>query len=73
MVDHFAEVLISLSTYLLTALLKKLIRFLECSWNHEFFGSLAKQQETRSIHDFMNIPKFELIAYIYISLYITNN
>ena len=23
-------------------LFKKLIQFLECSWNHEYFGSLAK-------------------------------
>ena len=29
-------------------------------------------QETRNIHDFMNLPKFELIAYIYIVLQITN-
>ena len=29
-------------------------------------------QETRSIHDSMNIPKIEFIAYIYILLEITN-
>ena len=49
----------------------------ECSWNHEYFGSLAKLvkpeggftltlQETRSIHDSMNIQKIEFIAYVYI-------
>ena len=37
---------------------------MECSWNHEYFGSLAKLtwasltlQETGSIHDSMNSPK----------------
>ena len=48
------------------SVVKKGIWFLECSWNHEYFGSLAKLmwiwasltlQETRSIHDSMNIPK----------------
>ena len=31
--------------------------FLECSWNHEYVGSLAKKtlQETRNIHDSLNI------------------
>ena len=58
--------------------IKKLIQFLECSWNHEYLGSLAKVlvkpglpltlQETRSIYDSMNRPKFEFIAYIYILL-----
>ena len=43
--------------------------------NGEHFGSLAlgfilTLQETRSIHDFMNIPKIEFIAYIYILFYI---
>ena len=34
---------------------------MECKWNHEYFGSLAKLtlQETRSIHDSMNIPKIK--------------
>ena len=38
--------------------------------NHEYFGSLAKLtlQETWSIHDYMNIPKLEFTAYIYILL-----
>ena len=31
---------------------------------------LLTLQETRSIHDSMNIPKNEFIAYIYILLYI---
>ena len=58
---------------------KKLIQFLEWLWNHEYFGLhlLCKRQilrasltlqETRSIHDSMNIPKIEFIAYIYISV-----
>ena len=46
---------------------KKLIQFLECSWNHEYFRSLAKK-ETQSIHDSINIPKIEFITYIYILL-----
>ena len=46
---------------------------LEGSWNHDYFGSLAKGftltlQETRSIHDSMNLPKIEFMAYIYILL-----
>ena len=55
---------------------KKWIQFLECWWNHEYFGSLAKLhearitlQETWSIHDSMNIPKIEFITYIYILYY----
>ena len=36
--------------------LKKCIRFLEVSWKHEYLGS-------RSIHDSMNLPKIEFIAY----------
>ena len=44
------------------SLFKKLIQFLECSWNHEYFMSLARRaslllQQTRSIHDSLNIPK----------------
>ena len=49
--------------------------FFECSWNYEYFGSLAKYsgftltlQENQSIYDAMNIPKIEFIAYIYILL-----
>ena len=52
---------------------------LECSWNHEYFGSCAKLVKpeglhvnfarTRSIHDSMNIPKIEFITYIYILYY----
>ena len=38
--------------------------FFEYSWNHEYFGSLATLQETRSVHDTMNIPKIIFIAYI---------
>ena len=43
--------------------------------NSEHFGPLASGfiltlQETRGIHDFMNIPKIEFIAYIYILFYI---
>ena len=40
------------------------------SWNHEYLGTLAKLkrsftlQETRSIHDSMNIQKIELISQI---------
>ena len=30
--------------------LKKLIRFLECSWNHDYFGSLAKVSEALRNH-----------------------
>ena len=38
---------------------------MEDSWNHEYFGSLAKLtfwashtlQETQDIHGFMNLPK----------------
>ena len=48
---------------------KKLIQFLECSWNHEYFGLLQSTlQEIQSIHDSMTIPKIEFIAYIYILL-----
>ena len=41
--------------------------------NHEYFESFAKGftltlQETRSIHDSMNIPKIGFITYIYILL-----
>ena len=54
---------------------KKWIHFLECSWNHEYFGSLAflvkTLQDTRSIHDSINIPKIKFIAYIYILLKIS--
>ena len=50
---------------------KKWIQFLECSWNHEYSGLLQTLQETRSIHDSMNIPKIEFIAYIYILLKIS--
>ena len=62
--------LVPLDSYIGHVCLKKLIQFLDCSWNHEYFGSLAKLtlQATRSIHDSMNIPKVELIAYIYILL-----
>ena len=47
------------------------MQFLEGSWNHEYFGSGAKLtfQETRSIHDSMNLPKIEFITYIYILYY----
>ena len=49
---------------------KKLIQILKGSWNHEYFGSLARftltLQETRSLRDSMNLPKIEFIAYIYI-------
>ena len=48
----------------------------EFSWNHEYFEFLQSKwsplgftlvlQETRSIHDSINIPKIEFIAYIYI-------
>ena len=44
------------------------------SWKHQISCKVCKAQkgftlalqETRSIHDFMNIPKIEFIAYIYI-------
>ena len=42
----------------------------ECSWNHEYLGSLSPKgftltlQETRSIHDSMNRSKIEFIFYI---------
>ena len=51
-----------------SGLFKKLIQISECSWNHEYFwsGSTLTLQETRSIHDAMNIPKIEFIAYIYL-------
>ena len=52
---------------------------LECSSNHEYSETLAllseaqgfmfTLQETRSIHDSMNIPKIEFITYIYILYY----
>ena len=56
---------------------KKCIQFLECSWNREYFRSLAKLMcearrasltlhETQSIHDSM---KIEFINYIYILYY----
>ena len=57
---------------------KKGIRFSECSWNHEYLGSLAKlvkpeaflltlqQTRIRSVHDSMNRPNIKFIAYIYI-------
>ena len=54
---------------------KKCIQFLECPWNHEYFGSRANPgftltvQEIPSIHDSMNIPKIEFITYIYILYY----
>ena len=39
-------------------LFKNRIRFLEGSWNHEYFGSLAKSTALRvSLHDSMNLPK----------------
>ena len=31
-------------------LFKKLIQFLECSWNHEYFGSLAKKVKPEALH-----------------------
>ena len=40
---------------------KQWIQLLICSWNHEYSLTL---QETRSIHDSMNIPKIEFISYI---------
>ena len=52
-----------------SCLFKKWIRFLEGSWNREYFGLL---QETWSIHNSMNLPKIEFIAYINILLWITN-
>ena len=42
---------------------------LECSWNREHTkGFTLTLLETRSIHEFMNIPKIECIAKIYILL-----
>ena len=35
-------------------------------------GFTLTLQETRSIHDSMNLPQIEFIAYIYSLLYITN-
>ena len=44
---------------------------MDCSWNHEYFGSLAKLAliyfakdpiVLPSIHDSMNIPKIEFIS-----------
>ena len=58
-------------------------RFLECSWNHEYFGSLTSMdtssllgftltlQEAQSIHYSTNRPKIGFIAYIYIIIYIS--
>ena len=52
--------------------LRNEFNFLECSWNHEYFGPLAKKcfaltlQESLSIYDSMNRPKNKCIAYIYI-------
>ena len=56
---------------------KKWIQFLECSWNHENFGSLAKLMWSPNVHGIMNtsglvqmnIPKNEFITYIYILYY----
>ena len=56
-------------TELARNIFKKWIRFFECSWNHEYFGSLTKL--TWSPKNSMNIPKIEFIAYIYIWLEIS--
>ena len=37
-------------------------------WTFQKLGFMLTLQETLSIHDSMNIPKIELIAYIYILL-----
>ena len=54
------------------------IQFLECSWIHEYFvevkpkglhsGFTLTLQETRSIHDSMNILKLGFIAFFNILL-----
>ena len=37
----------------------KLIRFLECSWNHEYFKSLAKYVRPEGLHaHFARDPKY---------------
>ena len=51
---------------------KQKIQFLVCSWNHEYFGSLAKLTwsptgftyfaRDQKFHDSMNIPKIEFIS-----------
>ena len=47
---------------------KQYIRFLVCSWNHEYLGFLAKLTwSLKSFtyfanHDSMNIPKLEIIS-----------
>ena len=54
--------------------IKKWIQFLEGSWNTSGLlqnkwspkGLTLPLQDTRSIHDSMNLPKIEFIAYIYI-------
>ena len=43
---------------------------LQSKWNMK--GFTLRLQETQSIHDSTNIPKIELIAYIYILLQISN-
>ena len=40
--------------------------FLQSKWSPK--GFMLPLQETRSIHDSMNIPKIEFIAYIYLLL-----
>ena len=44
------------------------IHRVSCKVNEACFGLLVTLQETRSIHDFMNIPKIKGVAYIYILL-----
>ena len=41
---------------------------LQSKWNPKGLGYTLTLQETRSIHDSMNILKIEFIAYIYILL-----
>ena len=36
--------------YVVWGVIKKLIRFLDCSWNHEYFGSLAKLVKPEGLH-----------------------
>ena len=74
----YAPTCISAHWVLYGLFIKKWIRFLEGSWNHEYIRSLAKKVKPKglhitfakdpSIHDSMNLPKIEFIAYIYILL-----
>ena len=50
------------------SVIKEMNSIFKCSWNHEYFGTLANLQKTRNIHDSMKISKIEFISYIYILL-----